>query len=179
MELFEWKKVNGKDFVGESSFFSQILLFGLRNGIFLKLSFRCSFCLCAKIQFRLNWCNFSIGNGSTDRTPYLFIVFRPNSIISASEMVFFFKIFDSVVVFFFAPEFSFRQISANFRFEIGQWEGLPWRIIVFQPNSIVSISEMAFFKISFRSSFFLCAKIQFRLSWCNFSIGNGSTDRTP
>ena len=59
-----------------------------------------------------------------------FIVFRPNSIVSASEMAFFPK-FRFGVRFFFAPEFSLRQISATFRLEIGQWEGLPRRIIVF------------------------------------------------
>ena len=47
--------------------------------------------------------------------------------------------------FLFAPEFILRRISATFRLEIGQWEGLPTRIIIFQPNSIVSLYEIAFF----------------------------------
>ena len=82
--------------------------------------------------------------------------------------------------FFLSAEFSLRQLSATFRLEIGQWEGLPWRIIVFQPNSIVLVFKMAFFKnFRFGARFFLCAKIQFRLNWCNFQIGNGSTDWTP
>ena len=69
----------------------------------------------------------------------------------------FFKIFVSVAVFFLAPEFCLRQISATFRLEIGQWEGLLWRIIVFQPNSIVLVSDIAFFKnFCFGARFFLC-----------------------
>ena len=70
----------------------------------------------------------------------------------------FFKIFVSAFVFFlFAPEFSLRQISATFRLEIGQWDGLPWRIIVFQPNSNVSVSEIVFFKnFCFSARFFFC-----------------------
>ena len=94
------------------------------------------------------------------------IIFRPNSIISASDMAFFSK-------------FSWRQISATFRLEIGQWEGLPWRCIVFQPNSIVSVSEIAFFENFVSVLIFLCVKIQFRLNWCNFSIGNRVMGRTP
>ena len=72
-----------------------------------------------------------------------------------------------------------RQISATFRLEIGQWDGLSRIIYIFQPNSIVSFYEIAFFKnFRFGARFFFCSKIQFRLNWCNFSIGNGSTDRT-
>ena len=84
-----------------------------------------------------------------------------------------------MVVFFLALEFCLRQISTTFRLEIGQWEGLPWRIIIFQPNSIIFVFEMAFFKNFRFGALFFCAKIQFRLNWCNFSIGNGSKDRTP
>ena len=41
--------------------------------------------------------------------------------------------------------------------KIGQWEGLPWRIIVFQRNSIVLVSEKAFFKnFRFGAHFFVC-----------------------
>ena len=69
----------------------------------------------------------------------------------------FFKIFVSVVVLFLAPEFSLRQISATFRLEIGQWEGLRWRIFIFLPNSIVSVSEIVFFKkFRFGARFLLC-----------------------
>ena len=65
----------------------------------------------------------------------------------------------------FFSKFSLRQISATFRLEIGQWEGLPWRFIVFQPNSIVSVSEIVFFKnFRFGARFFFGAKIQFRLN---------------
>ena len=54
-----------------------------------------------------------------------FIVFRPNSIVSASEMAFFSKFRFGARFFFFAPEFSLMHISATFRLEIGQWDGLP------------------------------------------------------
>ena len=81
--------------------------------------------------------------------------------------------------FFFAAEFSLRQISANFRLEIGQWEGLPRRIIVFQRNSNVLVSEMAFFENFVSVLIFFCVKIQFRLNWCKFSIGNRSMGRNP
>ena len=90
-----------------------------------------------------------------------FILFWPNSIVSASEMAFFSK-FSFRWSFFFAPKFSLRQISATFRLEIGRWGGLPRRILIFQPNSIVSVYEIAFFeKFSFRWSFFFCGRIQF------------------
>ena len=102
-----------------------------------------------------------------------FIVFRPNSIVSAFDMAFFSKFSFRWSFFFSTPEFSLRQISATFRLEIGQWEGLPWRIIVFQQNSIVSVSEIAFQKIFHFGARFFCAKIQFRLNWCNFSIEIG------
>ena len=87
----------------------------------------------------------------------------------------FFQIFVSEVVFFFTPEFILRQICATFRLEIGQSEGLPWRIIVFQPNSIVLVIKMAFFKnFRFGALFFLCQNsvslklVQlFDLKWVN------------
>ena len=91
-----------------------------------------------------------------------FIVFRPNSMVSACETTFFFENIHFGGCFFFAPEFCLRQISATFRLEIGQWEGLPWRIIVFQPNSIVLLFEMAFFKnFRFGAHFFLVPKFSF------------------
>ena len=134
---------------------------------------------CAKILFHLNWCNFSIRNGSTDSTPKDVYHFSAKFHRFGLRHGIFFKIFVSLLVLFLVPEFSLRKISATFRLEIGQWEGLPWRIIIFQRNSIVSISEIAFLKNSHFGARMFCAKIQFCLNWCNFSIGNGSTDRTP
>ena len=104
-----------------------------------------------------------------------FIVFQPNSIVSAFDMAFFFRIFVSVLVLFLVPEFSLRKISATFRLEIGQWEGVPWRIIVFQPNSIVSVSEIVFFKnFRFSARFSLCQNsvslklvLLFNWTWVN------------
>ena len=84
-----------------------------------------------------------------------FIVFQPNSIVSASDMSFFFKIFVPVVVLLLAQEFQLRQISGTFWLEMGQHIRLRKRFIAFQPNSIVSASDMAFFsKFLFRWSFF-------------------------
>ena len=64
--------------------------------------------------------------------------------------------------FFFAPKFSLRQISATFRLEIGRWGGLQRRIFIFQPNSIVSVYEIAFFKtFRFGARFFFVPKFSF------------------
>ena len=117
--------------------------FGIRNCILKNFHFGARF-FCAKIQFRLNWCNFSIGNGSTDRTSSEVHCFSAKFNCFALRHGIFFKIFVSVLVLLLLPEFKLRKISATFRLEIGQWEGLPWRIIVFQRNSIVSVSEIAF-----------------------------------
>ena len=68
-----------------------------------------------------------------------------------------------MLFFFFAAEFNLRQISANFLLEIGQWDGLRKRFIVFWPNSIVLASEMAFFSnFSFRWSFFFASEFSLR-----------------
>ena len=63
--------------------------------------------------------------------------------------------------FFLSPEFCFRLISQTFRLEIGQREGLLRRIIVFRPHSIVSASEMVFYK-NFRFGAFLA--LEFRVA---------------
>ena len=87
----------------------------------------------------------------------------------------FFKIFVSVVLFFlFAPEFILRQISATFRLEIGRWGGLPRRIFIFQPNSIVSVYEIAFFKtFRFGARFFFVPTISFAQIRATFRLGMG------
>ena len=137
--------------------------FGLYKGIFKKFLFRCSFFFFApKFSFAKIGATFRLEMGQQIGLRKRFILFWPNSIVSASEMAFFSKFSFRWSFFFFTPEFSLRQISATFRLEIGQWEGLPWRIIVFQRNSIVSVHEMAFFKtFRFGAHFFCVPKFCF------------------
>ena len=121
------------------------------------------FFFCARIQIRSNLCCFSIEIGSTSKAPKDAHCFSAKFNCFALRHGIFFKIFVSVFVLFLVPEFSLRKISATFRLEIGQWEGLSGRIIVFKPNLIVSVSKKAFFKnFCFGGRYFFCAKIQFR-----------------
>ena len=137
------------------------------------------FFFCAKIQFRLNWCNFSIGNGSTDRTPEVVHRFSAKIQSFGLRTAFFWK-FLFRWSFFFAPEFSLRQTSATFRLDICQRERLPWRIIVFQPNSIVLDFEMAYFK-NFRSGaqFFIGPKFSFAYIGATFRLEIGQWEGLP
>ena len=102
-----------------------------------------------------------------------FIVFRPNSIISSSEMTFFRKFLFRCSLFFWAPEFRFAQICVAFRLEMGQRVRLHKRFIIFQLNSIVSAYEMAFFwKFSFECSFF-SPKFRFMQIYAAFQLEIG------
>ena len=90
--LFNWKWVNEKDSIGDLSFSAKFHRFGLRNGIFLKIFISVVFFFfCIGIQIYTNLCCFSIGNGSTSRTPEEVHRLSTNSIISASEKASFWK----------------------------------------------------------------------------------------
>ena len=107
-----------------------------------------------------------------------FIVFRPNSIVSACETTFFLKKFRFGGLFFFAPEFCLRQISATFWLQIGQWEGLSGRIIVFQPNLIVSVSKKAFVtNFRFGARCFFVPKFNFAEIGATFRLEMGQQIR--
>ena len=107
-----------------------------------------------------------------------FIVFQPNSIVLASNMAFFSKFSFRWSFFFFAPKFSLRQISATFRLEIGRWVGLPRRILIFQPNSIVSAYGMAFFqKNLFWCSFYFALEFKFKQICAAFQLEMGQRTR--
>ena len=136
------------------------------------------FFLSPEFSFRQISANFQLEIGQREGLLRIIIVFRPTCIVSACEMVFFKKILFRCS-FFFAPNFRFAQIGATFRLEMGQQIGLYKRFIIFQPNSIISASEMAFFlKFSFQCAFFfLRQNLDSRKLW-SFSSGNGSTAKT-
>ena len=139
MPLFNWKCVNEVYSTEGSSFFGQIPSFRPSKWpFFLKIFISVLVLFCVGIQICVNFCSFFIRNSSTSRT------LQPNSIVLASEMAFFFlKFFFRCA--FFSLKFKFMQIYASFWLEVGQRARLHMRFIIFQPNSIVSASEMAFF----------------------------------
>ena len=77
-------------------------------------------------------CCFSIGNGSTSRTPLEVRRFSTKFYRFSLQNGTFPKIFVSVLVFFFAPIFIFEQICAAFRLEMGQRVRLYKRFIIFR-----------------------------------------------
>ena len=112
---------------------------------FWKFLFRCSFYFALEFKFTQICAAFQLEIGQQARLRKSFIVFQPNSIVSASEMTFFQKLLIRCS-FYFAPEFRFTQIYAAFWLEIGKRARFCKRLIIFQPNSIVSDSEIAFFQ---------------------------------
>ena len=122
---------------------------------------------------------FRVEIGQWEGLPRRIIVFQPNSIVSVSEIVFFTN-FCFGPRFFFGPKFSFYEIGATFRMEMGQQIGLRKRFIIFQPNSIVLASNMAFFsKFSFRWSFFFVVEFSLRQISANFRLEIGQWEGLP
>ena len=106
-----------------------------------------------------------------------FIVFQPNSIVSAYKMAFFRK-FLSCCSFCFALEFKFKQICAAFQLEMGQRTRLRKRFIIFQVNSMVSASEITFFqKLSIRCSFYFEPEFRFTQIYAAFWLEIGKRAR--
>ena len=121
VQLFDWKQVKRSDSVRGSSFFGQILSFRPPKWHFYE-----NFCFggrffffAPKFSFAKIGATFRLEMGQQIGLRKRFILFWPNSIVSASEMAFFSK-FSFRWSFSFAPEFSFRKICATFRLEIGQ-----------------------------------------------------------
>ena len=104
LQLFDWKWVNEQDFVGGLSFFSQILSFRPMRWVFSKFLFRCSFYFVLELKFTQICAAFQLEIGQQARLRKSFIVFQPNSIVSASEMTFFQRL-SIRCSFYFASEF--------------------------------------------------------------------------
>ena len=114
--------------------------------------------------------------GQQARLCQWFIIFQPNSIVSAYGMAFFQKNLYRCS-FYFALEFKFTQICAAFQLEIGQRAWLRKSFTVFQPNFIVLGSEMTFFqKLSILCSFYFASKFWFTQIYVAFwlEIGQGA-----
>ena len=89
-----------------------------------------------------------------------FVTFKPNSIIRPPKWHFFEN-------FRFSARFilrwnRFAQICVAFRLEMGQWERLQRRFLVFRPNSIVLPSKITLFrKFSFQRSCYVLQEFRF------------------
>ena len=126
-------------------FSAKFYRFGLQKGILSKILVSVVILFCARIQIQANLYSFSIGNGLTSRTPQDAHHFSAKFHRFGLRNGIFFKSFFLLLVFFFAPKFKLAQICAIFRLEMGQRAGIHKRFIVFRPNSIVSVFDMAFF----------------------------------
>ena len=119
--------------------------------------------------------------GQWARLHRMFIVYRPNPIVSASKMAFFWK-FSFLCSFFFLrwnlDSCKFVKLlnckwvnghdcigDSSFFSQIPSFLPPKWHFFL---KIFVLVLNFLFF----------CVKIQIRTNWCNFSIGNGSTDRT-
>ena len=122
---------------------------------FPKFSCRCSFYFVPEFILTQMCAVFRLEMGQQPRLHWRFFVFRPNSIILASEMKFFLKIFILVFILFCAR----IQIHTNVcSFSIGCGSKMmnPEEVHRFSAKFHVSAPEMAFFqKFSFRCSFIL------------------------
>ena len=116
--------------------------------------------------------------GQRARLHRMFIVFRPNSIVSATEMAFFFLKIFILVIFFPASEFRFVQICEAFQLEMGQRPSVHQRFFIFQPNSIVSGRKWHFFwKFLFQCLFFLASEFRFTQICEAFQLEKGQRPR--
>ena len=86
---------------------------------FKNFCFGARFFFAPKFRFAKIGAAFRLEMGQWARLHMLFIVFRPNSIVSASAKVFFLH-FRYGAHFFFPPKFIFPQIVATFQLDMGQ-----------------------------------------------------------
>ena len=116
-----------------------------KMAFFRKFLSCCSFCFALEFKFKQICAAFQLEMGQRTRLRKRFIIFQVNSMVSASEITFFQKL-SIRCSFYFEPEFRFTKIYAAFWLEIGKRARFCKRLIIFQPNSIVSDSEIAFFQ---------------------------------
>ena len=150
--------------------FRLIPSFGLwKWHFFRKFSFGCSFFFVPKFRFSQIYATFQLETGQRVGLHRWFIIFQPNSIVSASEMVFFFlKIFVSVLVLF-----------VQFLIGNGSASKTPWKVYYFLPKfHRFGLRNVFFWKFLFRC-FYFGARTPIRTNLCSFSIGNRSTSRIP
>ena len=166
------------DSVRSSSFLGQILSFRTPKWYFFqKFLFRYSFLFALEFIFAQICATFQLKMGQWARLHKSFIFFRPNSINFAYKMAFFWKFLFRCWVFL-ALVFKFTQICAAVRLKIGQRVRLRQRFILFQPNSIVSASKMAFFqKFLFWCSFYFAPKFRFANICAAFRLEMGQWSR--
>ena len=155
VQLFDWKWVNKQNSRGGSSFFGQIPSFWPPNWLF-SANFHFG-ARASKFRFAQICAAFRLEMDQRAGLHKRFIVFRPNSTFSASEMSFFQK-------------FSFRRLFYLCSFSVGN--GSTSRAPLEVHNFLAKFHSFnlwkgIFQKFSVRYSFFLCSL------W----IRNGSTSR--
>ena len=111
---------------------------------FRKFLFCCSFCFALELKFTQICAAFQLEMGQRARLRKRFIIFQPNSIVSASEMTFFQKLLIRCSISF-VPKSRFSQIYATFWLEIGKRARFHKRLIILRPNSLVSAFKITFF----------------------------------
>ena len=140
---------------------------------FPKFSFRCSFYFVPEFRFTQICAAFQLEMGQQARLHLRFFVFRPNSIILASEMKFFPKIFILVLILFCA-RIQIRTNVCSFSIGCGSKMMSAEEVHRFSAKFHVSAPKKAFFKkILFRCSFYLVLEFRFAQIYVAFRLEMG------